>query len=175
MERLHLKRCVQCASEFYPEHKYHILCSEVCRGAQSLARRRDRTRHKLSIPRQCLQCGKEFTRRRVQQKYCTPRCRDRFGEAARRATGQIAANERAKRNAVEGRVCTWCGRLDSEVSFAGSFLCVNCAKKLTRNGRCPTCRGPRSKPLLDLLTLGCWPGTFRARIAICERCDYDSR
>ena len=83
-------------------------------------------------------------------KYCTPRCRRRANKQATRQrlrdSGELSARRKARREAVKGRECRWCGVYDSECRWSlNNSECSACNRVRHRNGKCDQCGRPRFK------------------------------
>lgn len=77
------KKCEICGKAFQPMRKTQKYCSQECRHAADLAKKREKygpTFLSLSESErtyQCLVCGKSFIAKQPQQKYCSKSCANR--------------------------------------------------------------------------------------------------
>ncbi len=86
-------------------------------------------------------CRKCFTRRGWKHYYCEPRCKRLDHHQIHRAA-RLAA-QKARREAVTGRICRFCGRDDSEANqFHSARCCTRCEKHMRCYTRCGLCGGP---------------------------------
>jgi hypothetical protein len=74
-----MRTCSVCEQLFTSKRKNATVCSRTChnRKRRAVWRKRKRARIKAGkqTPKPCEKCGKEFVPSKVQQAYCSPKCR----------------------------------------------------------------------------------------------------